>query len=235
MTNFLALILLTLLCLGTCLLAFRLGLRWLMAAVATLYVLSNIVAAQVIAIQIPFFGNVIITSVAAPLYASLFLATDMAAERYGHAIARRLVWVGFASQLLLVAVGQVILMFEPLDPSLFNAHQQIFSFAPLLALASLLAYLVSQHLDIWLFQRIRLATQERLPILRNMLSTPISQGVDTFIVFAIAFSTIMDNWIEVMIYTYLVKLLVSIVDTPFFLLSRRISPKTNDNQDLIRL
>ena len=229
MSNLILLLLLTLIPLSVCLFAFRQGSVWLAITVATLYVITNIVAAQIVTITLPILNITLATSIAAPLYASLFLATDMVAERSGAKAARNLVWVGFASQLILVVIGQLVLLFDPLDTKLEEAHQLLFSFAPKLAFASLLAYLVAQNLDIWIFETVRKLTQQRYPALRNLVSTAISQLVDTFIVFSIAFSSQIENWVEVMFATYLIKLLVSLLDTPFFLVSRRLATPQDQN------
>ncbi len=55
-------------------------------------------------------------------------------------------------------------------------------------LGSLLAYLVSQNWDVWLFHRIRDRTGSDYLWLRNVVSTGTSQAIDTVIFVSIAFA-----------------------------------------------
>ena len=61
--------------------------------------------------------------------------------------------------------------------------------------------------------------------LRNNLSTIVSQFIDSVLVFAIAFAGVIDNWIEVMLTTYVIKLIVALCDTPWIYFARRLGSK----------
>ena len=96
--------------------------------------------------------------------------------------------------------------------------KNIFSIMPRIAFASLLAYLVSQHHDVWSFH----FWKDKYPgkkwlWLRNNFSTMISQLIDSLIFTFVAFWGIYEGnvlW-EILLTTYFLKVLVALADTPF--------------------
>jgi len=160
------------------------------------------------------------------LYGSIFLATDILGEVYGKKEARKGVWIGFYALLFTTVIMQLILKFKPspddfIDPAL----QQIFSFLPRVAAASMIAYAISQLHDVWLFHRLRDISKGKNLWLRNNLSTLVSQFIDTTIFCTIAFWGVFPNniFIQIAVTTYLFKVLVAALDTPFIYLARKIS------------
>jgi uncharacterized integral membrane protein (TIGR00697 family) len=130
---------------------------------------------------------------------------------------------------------QLALVFEP------NAYdfaqgslETIFGFLPRLALGSLLAYAVSQTFDVYFFQKIKEQKPgDKYLWLRNNGSTVVSQLIDSIIFVPIAFAPIMlfgaeglpweVVW-EIFITTYLIKVIVAFLDTPFVYLIKKIQP-----------
>ena len=62
-----------------------------------------------------------------------------------------------------------------------EAFETILNFTPRFVIGSLLAYLISQSFDVWIFHRIKRRTGESRLWLRNNLSTMSSQIVDTLL------------------------------------------------------
>ena len=157
-------------------------------------------------------------------YASSFLVTDILSENYGKKSARKSVFIGFFSLSATVIIMNLALMFKPnefdfIQESLTN----IFSLLPRIALASLLAYAVSQLHDVWAYN----FWKTRLPgikflWLRNNASTMVSQLMDSVIFTFIAFWGLLptSEFLEILITTYLLKLIVAMVDTPFLYLAK---------------
>ena len=91
-----------------------------------------------------------------------------------------------------------------------------------LLFASMLAYLMAQFLDVWLYHFWRRVTGGRFLWLRNNGSTCISQLVDTVIVNYIfltwAFNLPFDDVFKVIVAVYLVKMVLAWIDTPFIYL-----------------
>ncbi|MBN1151741.1 MAG: queuosine precursor transporter [Dehalococcoidia bacterium] len=162
------------------------------------------------------------------LYGSVFLATDVLSELYGTREARRCVWMGFVAMVLTVLWMQVALWYVP-GPDDF-AHEslsRIFGLMPRVAAGSLVAYLVSQHHDIFAYQFWRRKTGGRLLWLRNCASTMVSQAIDTVLFCFIALWGVYEFsvWLEILLTTYAFKWAVALLDTPFMYLAVRLGKR----------
>ncbi|MEM1202359.1 MAG: queuosine precursor transporter [Acidobacteriota bacterium] len=176
------------------------------------------------------------------MFASSYLATDILAEHYGSAAARKGVFLGFASYLIFTVVMLLTLGFAPLTPEQAGDDMAwavanhdhlaaIFMHSPALFAAGMIAYLTSQLHDVWLFGRLKKAFAGRWLWLRNNISTAVSALIDNtlfsilaWIVFAadpLPFATVF--WVYIL-GTYWLRLLVALLDTPFVYLARRWSP-----------
>jgi len=180
---------------------------------ATCLIVANIIAVKVVSIG--GWGVVPAGVIAYPL---TFLFTDVIAELYGRKVASRVIWVGFG-----VSVLMVILVFWGglLPPAPFwedqSAYESILRMVPRITLASMIAYLVSQHHDVFAFHFWRQKTKGRFLWLRNNASTTVSQALDTGIFITIAFwGTVPTGVLTNMLLTqYVIKLVIAAVDTPF--------------------
>lgn len=161
------------------------------------------------------------------LYASVFLSTDLLSEFHGKKEARKGVLLGFVTLLMMVTYMQVALYFQPAADDFAQPHlQALFGFMPRIALASMVAYLVSQLHDVWAFHAIRERTGGRMLWLRNNASTMVSQLLDSAIFCTIAFWGLfpVNVFWEIMLSTYIIKVVVAVLDTPFIYLARRFFP-----------
>jgi uncharacterized integral membrane protein (TIGR00697 family) len=106
-------------------------------------------------------------------YPLAFLVTDIMNRVYGPSAARRVVFTGF-----LVGVGCSLI-----------GTQIVGEFGPLvtlrIALASGIAFLTAQMLDVAIFDRMRAAKWWQAPVISSMIGS----SVDTALFFSIAFST----------------------------------------------
>ena len=163
------------------------------------------------------------------MFGTLFLATDALNEKYGLKVAKRSVYIGFFSLLAMVIIMQVVMQFTATQDSLeiHEALVMIFSLVPRIAFASLSAYLISQLIDVYLFQKIKgyLSSQKFLYV-RNIGSTLVSQLVDSILFVTIAFLGVFPTsiFLEIMFTTYFIKLIVALLDTPFIYLMVKIKP-----------
>ena len=169
------------------------------------------------------------------LYASIFLGTDIIAEYYGAREARKAVFIGFFLSLLFLIASRFILLFHPAPWDLYHdTMQKLFSPVWRIVIASIIAYVLSQNLDvqtyIWLKMRF-----PKLLWLRNNGSTWSSQVVDTAVFCTIAFAGMYEARIVLGIFisTYLLKIVVAVLDTPFIYITKvltRIRPSILDNE-----
>lgn len=152
------------------------------------------------------------------LFAITFPITDVVTEVWGSRRAKYLVYGG-ALVNLLVMMGLTIAIALPYPDywqSQDDAYSLLYSAAPRLWLASIIAVVVSQLLDIYVFKKIRDLTGDRMLWLRNNGSTLVSQAVDTIVFYVIAFFGLIPNsaLISLLIGNYLLKIFLAAVDTP---------------------
>jgi hypothetical protein len=226
MSNELLFLIQTIIGLTSTLLAFSMGRNWLYGYIAVCIVLGNIfVTKQITLFGLPATGGNVV-------YGSIFLSTDLLAEHYGKKEARQAILLGFGAALFYLIMSQFILKFSPSadDWGAAEGMATIFDFAPSIILASLIAYLISQFHDIWAFHLIREKTAGRFLWLRNNGSTWISQLIDSVVFSTLAFLILpsifsgvealpFDTVVGIVISTYLLKIIVAAIDTPFLYLS----------------
>lgn len=166
------------------------------------------------------------------MYGTLFLATDAINERYGLKDAKQSVYLGFFAMVAMVIIMQGALLFVPSDTDIADpALNTIFDLVPQIVLGSITAYIVSQLLDVHVFQRIkkRFGSPNTLYI-RNIGSTLVSQLVDSAIFVPIAFIGVFDTptLLSIFLTTYIIKVLVALLDTPFIYIMQKIKPLNED-------
>ena len=170
------------------------------------------------------------TSMGVILYSSIYFATDLLSERYGKREATRAVMIGFVVSVIIIVMISISLMYLPatnpetagLAQSIHQATATLFTFTPRFVLGSLLAYLISQRFDVWIFHKIKTKTQGRHLWLRNNASTMVSQAIDTLIYGIVVWWGVVDftTAMQLALAKYLFKVIIALVDTPFIYLAR---------------
>ena len=164
------------------------------------------------------------------VYASVFLATDLLSEHYSKKDAKDAVKIGFLASLIYLVTTQFITRYIPSQyDSVNDGMAKIFAFAPRIILASMVAYLASQFHDIWAYHFIRSKTGQKLLWLRNNGSTWMSQLIDSVIFSLIAFvgTFPMSVVLQIILSTYILKIIVAFLDTPFIYLSYTVKKIPN--------
>ncbi len=157
------------------------------AQIPFILAMTLVVVASNVLVQFPVQGSVGGLALADVLtwgaftYPFAFLVTDLANRRYGPAIARRVVFIGFMTAVV------CSIIFPPL---LFKAGLIEFETAAgrlmRIAAASGAAFLVGQLLDVTVFNRLRRTSWWRAPVFASLAGSVI----DTAIFFSIAFAGI---------------------------------------------
>ena len=161
-------------------------------------------------------------------YPITFLVTDIISEIYGREKANRVVMVGFISSIFImgvVMVGDMVsaTQWSPVDGSVF--HRVFGLFGPAV-FASMTAYITAQFIDIRIFHFWKRKTNNRHLWLRNNGSTIFSQLIDTLSVLFLLCSFGVIDWVRfypLLINGFLFKVLVALIDTPFFYLFSHLS------------
>lgn len=181
---------------------------------AAALVLSTVLAAKIIQIG-PFFVPAGVLA-----FAFTFLCTDVIGELYGRAAANRVVRIGLLALLLTLVLVQLAVVW-PAAP--FWTGQQAFASvmhtSSRIALASVLAYLISQHVDVWLFHAIRKRTGLRQLWLRNTVSTVVAQLLDSVLFITLAFAGTGLPLGALILGQWAVKCILAAIDTPLVYLA----------------
>lgn len=182
----------------------------------TMMVLSSIIVNIQTVKMANLFGMTLVLGTIS--YSSLYLSTDLISEVYGKQSAKIAVWLGFISIILTTIFMQFTLWMEPAPEDFANdAMHIIFGLLPRITLASITAYVCSQHIDVNLFHFWKRITKGKYLWLRNNGSTIISQLIDSIIFFHIAyFGVVPYNTVWTLVFsTYIFKLGIALIDTGF--------------------
>jgi len=170
------------------------------------------------------------TSMGVILYSSIYFATDLLSERYGKSEATRAVMIGFMVSVIIIVMISISLIYLPatapetanLALNIHEATATLFDFTPRFVLGSLLAYLLSQRFDVWIFHVIKEKTRGRHLWLRNNISTILSQAIDTVIYGVVVWWGVVDfaTAMQLALAKYFFKILIALIDTPFIYIAR---------------
>ena len=152
-------------------------------------------------------------------YPITFLITDIISEIYGRKKANQVVIAGifasfFSMIIILIANHSPAIESSPINNELFS---KVFGLSPIAVLASMLAYLFAQFIDIRIFHFWKRKTNGKHLWLRNNFSTFSSQFIDTFTVITLLCSFGVLPWSlfsTLLISGFLFKILIALLDTP---------------------
>ncbi len=228
--NELLFIISTILFLGAVLLIYRLfGKAGIYAYIGFASILANIQVTK----SIVLFG--LTTTAGSVLYASTFLCTDILSEKYGKKYATKGVLIGiFMSILWLIGTQGTVLLKPSSNDLISDALSKVLNTVPRITIASLVAYAVSQMIDVILYHMIwnKTGHTKKGLWIRNNGATLISQLIDSVVFVTIAFLGVYEKnvFISILITTYLFKAVIALCDTPFIYLARMI--KTKDFEEV---
>lgn len=198
------------------------------AWVAIATVLANIITAK----NAEVFG--LSTAIGTVMFASIFLATDILSECYSKEDAKKAVYIGLASNVVLICATQIALAYTP---SAFDyadgAMQTLFGLNLRISIASALMYFISNLADVYLFNKIKDKMNGKALWLRNNVSTIICNCLENFGFIGLAFWGIYDikTILTIAISTSIVEMCVAILDTPFLYMAKAISNKRDVRTD----
>lgn len=195
--------------------------------------------------QLPLFKNFALDfnlTAGAIIWPVVFITTDIINEYFGKEGVKRITYL---TVILIIYVFIIIWIVTALPPANFwvdinktdhlgnpfnidFAYSKIFRQGLGIIIGSLVAFLIGQLLDVYIFQKLRKITGERKIWLRATGSTLISQLVDSFVVLFIAFYVLGNPaWplklvIAVGIINYIYKFTVAIMLTPLLYFAHNI-------------
>jgi queuosine precursor transporter len=186
----------------------------LTALFVTVLLTSNLIAVKLVA-----FGPLTLPA-AVIVFPLSYLFGDVLTEVYGYAATRRIIWLGFACNLVFVlfilAAGAL-----PGAPGVWDANAQsafsrILGFTPRLLAASFVAYVAGEFLNSFVMARLKVATRGRWLWTRTIGSTLAGQGVDSALFISGAFAGVLPAGILVrtILYQWAFKTAYEVVATP---------------------
>ena len=216
-----AFILLSAVSMSFVLLAYLQGQIWLVGVTASLLVLANVIGPKVVSV----FGFAI--TAGTPLFASLPLATDLLTEKYGRNAAKQAVYVAFFGMLFFAAISYFVLNMQvlPFAQQAGDAVDTIFAASIRLMIASPVAYLVWQMVDISLYHHILKRTGESKLWLRNNISTFVAQAGSTISFFFLGFYGTETPWLNIALVTIIFYWIVAAADTAIIYWCRSVEPR----------
>lgn len=160
---------------------------WRFVTCAVLFVAclltSNVIAAKLIA---P--GGLVLPA-AVIVFPLSYILADVLTEVWGYAAARRVIWLGFVANALMV--GAIWIGGElppaPVWPGQ-AAYQEILGQTPRILLASFTAYLIGEFANAFVLAKLKVATAGRWLWLRTIGSTLVGQGLDSAVFITLAFA-----------------------------------------------
>jgi queuosine precursor transporter len=160
---------------------------WRFVTVTALFV-TCLLTANVIAVKLVLVGGLVLPA-AVVIFPLSYVIGDVLTEVWGYAAARRVIWLGFACNAVMVAAiwlgGE--LPAAPFWPAQ-AAYSEILGAAPRILVASFLAYLVGEFANAFVLARMKVATRGRWLWTRTLGSTVVGQGLDSLVFVTAAFA-----------------------------------------------
>ena len=125
-------------------------------------------------------------------YPVAFLITDLANRKYGKAVAKRIVYIGFV-------LGVALTLYFSTDFSNLISKR--------IAIGSGSAFLIAQLLDVQVFDSLR----KKVWFVAPLISSLIGSSIDTFLFFSIAFYGTGVNWVTLSLGDLFVKIFVALL------------------------
>jgi uncharacterized integral membrane protein (TIGR00697 family) len=192
------------------------------------FFVTNAIVAELIGGKLVQFFGLFTQSLGIILWPVVFILTDLINEHYGKAGVRKLTYITVGLIIytfILISIGLKVpaVGFSPVNDETFRT---VFGQSQWIIVGSVIAFLISQLVDVYIFWVFRDKTGNRMIWLRSTGSTVVSQLVDTFVVQFIAF-VVPGKWAfnEFLVnaaWGYSFKLLVAVCLIPFIYLGHYI-------------
>ncbi len=165
-------------------------------------------------------------------YPFTFLATDLISELFGRKKAQLVVWIGLSMNvfmLFLMSINHWLPDAAGVSGGL-NLFEGVYEFMVGNTIASMVAYLIAQSVDVKLFHFLKKKTSGKHLWLRNNVSTMVSQLIDSTAILSILYFTnklgseinTVGTLIVLIVNSYLFKFFFAVLDTPLFYLGVKI-------------
>ncbi len=175
----------------------------------TLYLVSNVMAVKVISILgIPCFDAGTIT------FPFAYMLGDVLTEIWGYRTARKVIWMTFLCNIIMVVCTQVGVWLPSIDylDETAVAYNRIFTYVPRIVLGSLVGFLMGELSNAWLMERIKAKTNGRFLWVRTIGSSVVGYLFDTlpFVIIAFAGVLTVKDILQMIAVQYFMKLAIEV-------------------------
>ena len=146
-----------------------------------------------------------------------YIINDCVSEVWGYKKARLIIWTGFLSNFFVVLLGLIAVAIPPAPYWEGAEHFNfVFGFAPRIAIASLLAFVVGSFLNAYVMSRMKLRDKEKRFSLRAIISTLVGETSDSVIFFPLAFGGVLtgSQLLQMMLLQIVLKTVYEIIILP---------------------
>jgi queuosine precursor transporter len=178
------------------------------ALFVTALVVSNIIAVKLVEMSGRIFPAGLV------IFPLSYLLGDVLTEVYGVRAARRVIWLGFACNLVALGAIQAAIHLPGLDPDFQAAFETVLGTTWRLFVASLAAYVVGELANAYVLAVMKGATGGRWLWTRTIGSTVVGEGLDSLIFVTIAFAGTGAGLLNAIITTWLIKVAWEAAATP---------------------
>jgi len=182
----------------------------------TALVVSNIIAVKLVEMSGRIFPAGLV------IFPLSYLLGDVLTEVYGIRSARRVIWLGFACNLLALGAIQAAIHLPALDPEFQVQFEAVLGTTWRLFLASLAAYIVGELANAYVLAYMKGATRGRWLWTRTIGSTIVGEGLDSLIFVTIAFAGTGAGLANPIVTTWLIKVGWETLATPLTITDEEI-------------
>lgn len=151
------------------------------------------------------------------------LGLNLLQEKFGRKASQQAIWASFGCLLFFIIMSQIHLSYEP---SLYDYTQEAYTTllkpAPRILLASLFTFFIVDQVDSRLYQLLR----QRFPTISMIwisgMTIVLSQLLDTVLFSFLGLYTIVGALVEIIVFSYVIKLLAIVSTLPWSFLTQHL-------------
>ena len=180
------------------------------AMFVTLYLVSNVMAVKIISI----FGFIYFDA-GTITFPFAYMLGDVLTEIWGYRTAKKVIWITFLCNILLVCCTQIGVCLPSPDylSETTNAYNHIFTYVPRIVLASLTGFLLGELSNAWLMEKIKIKMRGRYLWVRTISSSIVGYLFDTLPFVLIAFVGVVSthDLLMMILFQYFAKLFIEVI------------------------
>jgi uncharacterized integral membrane protein (TIGR00697 family) len=176
--------------------------------------ITCLITANIIAVKVVTLGWFTVPA-AIFVFPVSYIFGDVLTEVYGYRVARRVIWLGFACNLIFVFfawIGQILPTAAFWEAQ--SAYERILGVAPRILAASFCGYLVGEFANSFVMARMKILTKGRWLWSRTIGSTLVGQGLDTSIFITMAYIGTGANVPQMILNHWVFKIGIEAICTP---------------------